>query len=36
MNEPLRTMGELEQNAIDRKKTDRGGLPGLEKSRKEA
>ena len=35
MNEPLRTMGELEQTLLSRKKTDRAGLPGLEKGRKE-
>jgi len=34
MNEPLRTMGELEQTLLSRKKTDRDGLPGLEKGRK--
>jgi len=35
MNEPLRTIGELEQTLLSRKKTDRAGLPGLEKGRKE-
>jgi len=35
MNEPLRTMGELKQTLLSRKKTDRAGLPGLEKGRKE-
>jgi len=28
-------MGELEQTLLSRKKTDRAGLPGLEKGRKE-
>ena len=35
MNEPLRTIGELEQTLLSRKKTDRAGLPGLEKGSKE-
>ena len=35
MNDPLRTIGELEQTLLSRKKTDRAGLPGLEKDRKE-
>ena len=35
MNEPLRTIGELEQTLLSRKKTERAGLPGLEKGRKE-
>jgi exopolyphosphatase / guanosine-5'-triphosphate,3'-diphosphate pyrophosphatase len=35
MNDPIRTIGELEQTLLSRKKTDRAGLPGLEKGRKE-
>lgn len=35
MNDPLRTIGKLEQAILSRKKTDRAGLPDLEKSRKE-
>jgi exopolyphosphatase/guanosine-5'-triphosphate,3'-diphosphate pyrophosphatase len=35
MNDQLRTIGELEQTLLSRKKTDRAGLPGLEKGRKE-
>jgi exopolyphosphatase/guanosine-5'-triphosphate,3'-diphosphate pyrophosphatase len=36
MNDPLRTIRELEQTLLSRKKTDRAGLPCLEKGRKEA
>jgi exopolyphosphatase/guanosine-5'-triphosphate,3'-diphosphate pyrophosphatase len=36
MNDPLRTIGELEQTLLSRKKTDQAGLPCLEKGRKEA
>ena len=35
MNDPLRTIGELEQTLLSCKKTDQAGLPGLEKGRKE-
>lgn len=35
MNDQIRTIGELEQTLLSRKKTDRAGLPGLEKGRKE-
>ena len=35
MNDPLRAIGELEQTQLSRKKTDRAGLPGLEKGRNE-
>ena len=35
MNDPIRTIGELEQTLLSRKKTDRADLPGLEKGRKE-
>jgi exopolyphosphatase/guanosine-5'-triphosphate,3'-diphosphate pyrophosphatase len=35
MNDPLRTVGELEQTLLSRKKTDQVGLPGLEKGHKE-
>jgi exopolyphosphatase / guanosine-5'-triphosphate,3'-diphosphate pyrophosphatase len=35
MTDPFRTIGELEQTLLSRKKTNRAGLPGLEKSRKE-
>jgi exopolyphosphatase/guanosine-5'-triphosphate,3'-diphosphate pyrophosphatase len=36
MNDPSRTIGELEQTLLSREKTDRIGLPGLEKGREEA